>query len=71
MFVVIELQKNGDQLGSIVTKHNTRNEADSKFFSVMAAAAVSNVEKHACTMLTEEGTELRSAYYEHEQEENL
>lgn len=69
MFVVIELQKTGNEVASIVTKHNTRNEADSKFYAVMSAAAVSNVEKHACTLLTEEGTALRNAYYEHEQEE--
>lgn len=69
MFVVIELQKNGDQLASIVTKYNTMNEADSKFYTVMAAAAISTVEKHACTLLTEDGLSLRNAYYEHEQEE--
>lgn len=69
MFVVIELQKNGDQLASIVTKHNTMNEADSKFYTVMAAAAISNVEKHACALLTEDGLSLRNAYYEHKAEE--
>ena len=70
MYVVIELQKNGDQLASIVTKHDTVNEADSKFYSVMAAAAISQVEKHACTLLTEDGLSLRNAYYEHKQEES-
>ena len=68
MYIVVELQKNGDQLSNIVTSHATRNDADSKFYQVMAAAAVSNVEKHACTIITEEGASLRSGYYEHKQE---
>jgi hypothetical protein len=69
LYVVIELQKNGDNMANIVTKHNTRNEADSKFFAVLSAAAISSVEKHACALLTEDGICLRSEVYKHKTEE--
>jgi hypothetical protein len=69
LYVVIELQKNGDSIANIVTTHETRNEADSKFFSVLSAAAISTVEKHACSLLTEDGICIRSEAYEHSTEE--
>lgn len=65
LYVVIELQKNGDSIANIVTTHATRNEADSKFFAVLSAAAISTVEKHACSLLTEDGICVRSEVYEH------
>ena len=68
-YLVIEIQKNGDTVGNIVTAHNSRNEADSKFFAVLSAAAISTVEKHACTLLTEDGVCIRSEAYEHESED--
>ena len=45
LFIVIELQKNGEQLGNIVTSHTTLQEAQHKFYTVAAAAAISNIEK--------------------------
>ena len=67
-YLVIEIQKNGDTVGNIVTSHDSRNEADSKFFSVLSAVAISTVEKHACALLTEDGVCVRSEVYEHESE---
>ena len=68
-YVVIEIQNTGDSIATIVTDHDDRNAADSKFYSVLAAAAVSKVPKHAASLLTEEGRCLKSEYYEHEEEE--
>lgn len=70
MYIVLELQTNGDQVGTLVNKYSDRNEADSKFYQIMAAAAVSNVEKHAAVLLTDDGVNLRNAYYEHKEETN-
>ena len=39
LFIVIELQKNGDQLGNIVTSHTTLQDAQHKFHAVAAAVA--------------------------------
>ena len=68
-YLVIEIQKNGDTVGNIVTAHNSRNEAESKFYTVLAAAAISSVEKHACSLLTEDGVCIRNEVYEHESKE--
>ena len=43
MYIVIELQKTGNQVGNFVFSYQSRNEADSKFYSIMSAAAVSRV----------------------------
>jgi hypothetical protein len=65
-YVVIELQTNSDgTVGNLVTAHDTRNAAESAYHSVLAAAAVSALPKHAAVLLTSEGTLLDSRCYEH------
>jgi len=66
MYIVIELQKTGDQIANIVTTHADQNEAESRYHQVLAAAAVSAVPVHACAMLSEEGFPLRYECYKHE-----
>ena len=65
MYIVTEIQKNGDQLSHLVTTHSTRNEAEGQFHQILAAAAVSNVPIHAAAMLSEEGFPLRNECYKH------
>ena len=65
MFVVIELQKNGEQLASLVTQHDTLFEAESKFHQVLSAAAVSTIEKHSAVLINENGAFLRTECYDH------
>lgn len=65
-YVVIELQTNSDgTVGNLVTAHDTRNAAESAYHSVLAAAAISALPKHAAVLLTSEGTLLDSRCYEH------
>ena len=66
-YLVIEIQKNDDTVGNIVSAYDTRNEAESKFYTVLSAAAISSVEKHACSLLTEDGVCIRNEVYEHSQ----
>ena len=68
-YLVIEIQKTGDTVGNIVTAYTNRNEAESKYYAVLSAAAVSSVEKHACSLLTEDGASIRNEAYEHVPEE--
>lgn len=68
-YLVVEIQKTGEQIANIVTAHNTRNEAESKFYQVLAAAAISSVPKHSASLLTENGVCIRNESYEHESEE--
>ena len=65
LFVVIELQKNGDQMGNIVTAHDTLRDAQHKFHTVAAAAAISTVEKHSVVLLNDDGFPMERTTFEH------
>jgi len=65
LFIVIELQKNGDQMGNIVTAHETLQDAQHKFHTVAAAAAISNVEKHSVVLLNDDGFPIERTTFEH------
>lgn len=66
MFIVVELQKNADgTVGNLVTAHETQAEAESKYHSVLAAAAVSSLPTHAATLLSEEGFSIANQCYRH------
>ena len=64
-YVVVELQKNGDTMSNIVTAHNTLEEAEYKFHTVAASAAISSVEKHAVTLLNDDGFPVERTHFEH------
>ena len=66
MFIVIELQGNGETVANIVTTHATQAEAESKYHLVLSAAAISNVPVHAAVMLSEEGFPMLHQCYKHE-----
>lgn len=66
MYIVIELQTNGGQTAHIVSAHATREAAESKYHTVLAAAAVSSVEKHAAIIVSEEGFPIMHQCYVHE-----
>lgn len=69
MYVVIELQKTGDQVASLTYNYATRNEADSKFYTIMAAAALSNVPVHSAMVLDQRCVIYQSGIYEHDVQE--
>lgn len=66
-YIVIELQKSTEGVVSnIVTEHPTLNEAESKYFSVMAAAAVSEIPVHSAIIVSEEALPVRHEFYNHQ-----
>ena len=65
LYVVIELQKNGSQMANIVTSHDTLADAQYKFHTVAAAAAISNVEKHSVALLNDDGFPIERTTFEH------
>ena len=67
LFIVIELQRNGNQMGNIVTAHETLQDAQHKFHSVAAAAAISSVEKHSVVLLDDDGFIIERTIFEHKQ----
>lgn len=66
MYLVIEIQKDGEQLAPLVSAYGAQNEAESRFHQILAAAAVSSVPVHAAALLSEEGFLLCSGCYKHE-----
>lgn len=66
MYIVIELQKNKDGVVSnIVTDHASMAEAESKYHSILAAAAVSKVPVHSAIIVSEEAFPVKNQCYKH------
>ena len=67
MYIVFEIQTNANgTVGTLVNTYEDRNQAESKYHQVLEYAAVSALPKHACTLMSEEGFELKSECYKHE-----
>lgn len=67
MYIVIELQKSTEgTVSNIVTSHNNLAEAESKFYSVLAAAAISAIPVHSAILVSEEGFPVKHQCYKHE-----
>ena len=66
MYIIIEMQTDANGIVStLVTQKETRNEADSLYHQVLAAAAISAVPVHACAMMSNEGYPIENAFYRH------
>lgn len=65
MFIVIEIQMIGETIATLTYQFNTLNEAEAKYHSILAAAAVSALPMHSAALLTNAGTLVKSEYYDH------
>lgn len=69
-YIVIELQTNANgTVGNIVTAYTDRNQAEQKYHTVLAAAAVSALPAHAAVLITSDGMTLAHECYHHAQPE--
>lgn len=66
-YIVIEIQKT-DSVATLVTPFDNRNAAYSKYYQVLAAAAVSQIPLHSAAILTEEGRTIESKSFNHSEE---
>lgn len=67
IFFVLELQT--DITGAIITwTYPTLAEAESKFYSILSAAALSTVRKHGAIILNEDGIMLKHEVFTHKVE---
>lgn len=65
-YIVIELQKNIDgQVVNLVTSHETLAEAESKFYTILASAAIGVVPIHSAVIVSEEGFPVKYNCYKH------
>lgn len=66
-YVVIELQTYADEtVGNIVTAFTDRGQAEQKYHTILAAAAVSDLPKHAAVILANDGHSLMYQCYRHD-----
>jgi hypothetical protein len=66
MFIVVEMQTNGDVTAVVPpVAFATRNEAEARYHAILSAAAVSEVEIHACAVLDERGVAVLNHCYYH------
>ena len=68
MFIVIEIQSTGDNVSTIVNKHDTLPEAQQKYHNILAAAAVSKVPIHTAMIIEPTGNTVRVECFAHAQE---
>lgn len=72
MYIVMELQKTqSDTISNLVWAYQSKNEAESKYHSVLASAAISNVPLHAATLLSEQGYSIMNQCYIHDENGEL
>jgi len=67
MYTLVEFQTNNGVTAVVQpVVFQTRNDAEAAYHTVLAAAAVSSVEIHACTVLNECGVAVLNQVYYHE-----
>lgn len=63
MFIVIEIQKTGEQVATIVNAYADYIDAAARYHTILAAAAKSEADTHSAVILDEYGKELVSENY--------
>ena len=66
IFYVLELQTYGDGTGSVIPmSYNNLPAAESKYYLILSAAAVSTVYRHGAVLMTEEGFTMKQEVFTH------
>ena len=60
----MEIQK-GTEVSTIVNTYESRADAENKYHTVLAYAAVSDVPVHSAVMLTDKGERIKNETFEH------
>lgn len=64
-YIVIEIQKDSGTVSTLTTTFTDQNEAEAKFYQVMSVAAVSTLDRHGASVMTEDGNVYLTGTYEH------
>lgn len=65
-YIVLEVQTNPDgTVGTLIFSFDDINEAESKYHSVLSAAAISTLPFHVAFMLKNDGYVIKSDGYQH------
>ena len=65
-YIIIEIQTAQDgTVATLVTTKDTRNEADSTYYSILSSAALSELPTHTAVLMTSDGNPIRTECYRH------
>lgn len=60
-YIVLEIQTNAnDEVAPLLTSYNERSAAENKYYTILAAAALSELPVHSAMILTNLGTIVKS-----------
>lgn len=66
MYIVIEIQTSAEgSVGNFVWAFSELSQAEAKYHSILAAAAVSQIYVHAAVLLSNDGRSLAAQSYNH------
>ena len=66
MLIVIEIQKDANNnIATLVTQKENRNDADSTYHTILASAAISQLPEHGAVMLTDDCGYVMGQCYRH------
>ena len=66
VFYVLELQTYGDGTGSVIPQsYPNLRAAESKYYLILSAAAISTVYRHGAVLMTEDGFTLKQEVFTH------
>ena len=64
MYIVVEFQKSAqDTMATIVTAYTDQSDAEQKYHDILRYAAKTNLLVHGATMLSEDGSYIKSEPY--------
>lgn len=67
-YIILELQTTDGITSSLATVKKTINEAEQQYHAALAAAAMSEVEMHSASLLTERGQLIKYECFDHTEE---
>ena len=65
-FIVTEIQTSNGVSSVLTSTHADLQEAYSKYYTILGFAAVSNIECHAASLITETGEHIKHDVFRHE-----
>ena len=69
MYIVFEIQYNGKTAATLTNVYETANDANAKYHTILASAAVSSLPVHSAVIMDETGNLIKSEFYRHASEE--
>ena len=68
LYIVLEIQAQEDTAATLTNVYTDKKDAENKYHTVLAAAALSNIPVHSAIMMNELGFVIKSEYYKHTEE---